>query len=238
MAHKQNNETDIYLTPGLSQPAQRALKAAGYTRLEQIAGVTEADLLKLHGVGPKAIETLRHALAEKGLVFAGATPPPGASSHPSEQGVLHPPEKGVEKVYDSPRDWVGSHIRDYVESDGKKGYLWRGMPTLLLTTRGRKSGKLRRTALIYGRDGENYLLVASSGGSPRHPNWYLNLAANPMVEIQVQDQKLKARAHTADPQEKKRLWPVMSKIFPTYDEYIVKAGKAGREIPLIVLEPM
>ena len=127
MAPKQNNETEIYLTPGLSQPAQRALKAAGYTRLEQMAGVTEADLLKLHGVGPTAIETLRHALAEKGLAFAEP------ASRPAEQGAPHPTEQGVEQVYDSPRDWVSSHIRDYVESDGKKGHLWRGMPTLLLT---------------------------------------------------------------------------------------------------------
>jgi hypothetical protein len=72
-----------------------------------------------------------------------------------------------EQVFDSPTGWVRSHIREYVESDGKQGHLWRGYPTLLLTTRGRKSGKLRRTALIYGRDGKNYLLVASKGSSPR-----------------------------------------------------------------------
>jgi deazaflavin-dependent oxidoreductase (nitroreductase family) len=224
MAQTKSKETEVYLTPGLSQPAQRALKAAGYTRLEQLAGVTEADLLKLHGVGPKAIETLRQALATQGLAFAGATP--------------QPTEQGTEQVYDSPRDWVGSHIRDYVESDGQQGHLWRGMPTLLLTTRGRKSGKLRRTALIYGQDGDNYLLVASAGGSARHPNWYLNLVENPLVEIQVQEKKLKARARTAEPEEKQRLWPVMSKIFPTYDDYIVKAREAGREIPLIILEPV
>jgi deazaflavin-dependent oxidoreductase (nitroreductase family) len=224
MAQNKSKETEVYLTPGLSQPAQRALKAAGYTRLEQLAGVTEADLLKLHGVGAKAIETLRQALAAQGLSFADAPP--------------LPTQEGVEQIYDSPRDWVGSHIRDYVESDGQQGYLWRGMPTLLLTTRGRKSGKLRRTALIYGQDGENYLLVASAGGSPRHPNWYLNLVENPLVEIQVQDKKLKAWARTAEPEEKQRLWQVMSKIFPTYDDYIVKAAEAGRVIPLIILEPL
>ena len=213
MAQNQSTENEVYLTPGLSQPAQRALKGAGYTRLEQLTGVTEADLLKLHGVGPKAIETLRQALEAKGLAFA-------------------------EPVYDSPRDFVSIHIREYVESDGQQGYLWRGCPTLLLTTRGRKSGKLRRTALIYGRDGENYLLVASYGGRPKHPYWYLNLVENPQVEIQVQNKKLKVRARTADPQAKQRLWPVMSQIFPTYDEYLVKAREAGREIPLIILEPV
>ena len=224
MANKKSNSSETYLTPGLSQPAQRALKAAGYTRLEQLASVTEADLLKLHGVGPKAIAILRPALAAQGLAFAQAAPQSA--------------EQGDETVYDSPRDWVGSHIKEYVESDGHQGHLWRGFPTLLLTTRGRKTGKLRRTALIYGRDGENYLLVASTGGGPKHPYWYLNLVENPLVEIQVKEKKLKAWARTADPEEKQRLWPVMSKIFPTYDEYIVKAAQAGREIPLIILEPV
>jgi deazaflavin-dependent oxidoreductase (nitroreductase family) len=207
-----STDTEVYLTPGLSQPAQRALKAAGFTNLEQLTGVSEADLMKLHGVGPKAIETLRTALAAQGLSY-------------------------VEPVYDSPRDWVGIHIREYVESDGQKGYYWRGMATLLLTTRGRKSGKLRRTALLFGRDGGNHLLVASYGGGPKHPYWYLNLVANPEARIQVGAEKLKVRARTADPQEKQRLWPVMSKIFPTYDVYLDKAREAGREIPLIILEP-
>jgi deazaflavin-dependent oxidoreductase (nitroreductase family) len=223
MAHKKSNATEVYLTPGLAQPAQRALKAAGYMRLEQLREVSEADLLKLHGVGPKAVETLRQALEAQGLAFAG----PGTN----------PAEQGAEQVYDSPRDWVGSHIHEYVESDGQQGHLWRGYPTLLLTTRGRKTGKLRRTALIYGCDGENYLLVASYGGGPKHPYWYLNLVENPLVEIQVKEKKLKAWARTASPEEKHRLWPVMSKIFPTYDEYIIKARELGREIPLIILEP-
>ncbi|HEX9762294.1 MAG TPA: nitroreductase/quinone reductase family protein, partial [Acidimicrobiia bacterium] len=71
-----------------------------------------------------------------------------------------------EKVYDSPRGWVSRHISQYVETDGRKGHRWQGVPTLLLTTRGRKSGKLRRTALIYGGDGDRYLVVASTGGAP------------------------------------------------------------------------
>jgi deazaflavin-dependent oxidoreductase (nitroreductase family) len=140
-----------------------------------------------------------------------------------------------EPVFDSPQGWVRSHIQDYVTSDGKKGHLWRGLPTLLLTTRGRKSGKLRRTALIYGRDGANYLLVASNGGASKHPNWYLNLAANPQVTIQVEADRFAARARTATPEEKQRLWPVMSKIFPMYDSY---QAKAGREIPLVIVEPV
>ena len=140
-----------------------------------------------------------------------------------------------EEVFDSPEGWVRSHIQSYVKSDGKKGHLWRGLPTLLLTTRGRRSGKLRRTALIYGRDGKNYLLVASNGGAPKHPLWYLNLVANPAVGIQVGADKFAARARTASSEEKALLWPLMSKVFPQYDTY---QAKAGRDIPLVIVEPV
>jgi deazaflavin-dependent oxidoreductase (nitroreductase family) len=143
-------------------------------------------------------------------------------------------ESSEEQVTDSPVGWVKSHIKTYVESDGKKGQLWRGLPTLLLTTHGRKSGKLRRTALIYGQDGPNYLIVASNGGDPKHPSWYLNLTDHPLVELQVGAKKFAARARTANAKEKPRLWKIMSEIFPTYDRY---QAKAGREIPLVILEP-
>ena len=140
-----------------------------------------------------------------------------------------------EQVFDSPTGWVKSHIQGYLESDGKQGHLWRGFPTLLLTTRGRKSGKLRRTALIYGQDGKNYLIVASNGGAPKHPQWYLNLVANPQVEMQVEAVKILARARTATPQEKPRLWKIVSELYPPYNEY---QARAGREIPLVILEPV
>lgn len=143
-----------------------------------------------------------------------------------------------EQIFDSPTGWVRDHIHQYVESDGEKGHNWRGITTLLLTTRGRKSGKLRRTALIYGQADGNYLLVASNGGADQHPLWYLNLKANPEVEIQVGAEKLRGRARTANAEEKPRLWQIMSKIFPNYDSYQVKAGKAGREIPLVIIEPI
>ena len=84
-----------------------------------------------------------------------------------------------DEVLDSPTDWVAAHIRSYVETNGENGHLYMGSPTLLLTTRGRKSGKLRRTPLIYGRDGDRYLLVASNGGCTEHPAWYLNVVAHP-----------------------------------------------------------
>ena len=81
----------------------------------------------------------------------------------------------AEPIYDSPEKWVRDHIEGYVASDGRQGHHWRGLPTLLLTTRGRKTGKLRRTALIYGQAEDNYLIVASNGGAADHPLWYLNL---------------------------------------------------------------
>jgi deazaflavin-dependent oxidoreductase (nitroreductase family) len=137
-------------------------------------------------------------------------------------------------VYDSPRGWVAEHIRSYVETGGRDGHLWRGVPTLLLTTRGRRSGKLRRTALIYGRAGDSYLVVASSGGAPRHPAWYLNLAADPLVEVQVLDDTFRARARTATAEERAELWRIMTSIWPSYDEY---QTKTDREIPLVILEP-
>ncbi|GAB4580996.1 MAG: nitroreductase family deazaflavin-dependent oxidoreductase [Anaerolineales bacterium] len=141
-----------------------------------------------------------------------------------------------EPVFDSPVGWVKSHIQDYVARDGKKGHKWRGLPTLLLTTRGRKSGKLYRTALIYGRDGDNFLLIPSNGGARKHPSWYLNLIENPDVELQVGSEKIVGRARLATLEEKPRLWQIMATIFPTYNTYQTKAAKAGRELPVVIVE--
>jgi deazaflavin-dependent oxidoreductase (nitroreductase family) len=138
-----------------------------------------------------------------------------------------------EEVVDSPREWVARHIRRYVESDGRNGHEWRGVRTLLLTTRGRRSGKLRRTALIYGRDGDRYLVVASQGGAHDHPSWYYNLVANPEVQVQVGAEKFSARARPATAEEKPRLWQLMTSIWPDYDTY---QRKTSRDIPVVVLE--
>ncbi|MBE0691382.1 MAG: nitroreductase family deazaflavin-dependent oxidoreductase [Anaerolineae bacterium] len=140
-----------------------------------------------------------------------------------------------DEIHDSPAGWVAQHIHNYVESDGENGHLWRGVPTLLLTTRGRKSGLLRRTALIYGQDGDNYVIVASRGGDQNHPSWYLNLVEVPTVEIQVGADKFEAQAHTATPEEKARLWPLMTSIWPDYNNY---QAKTDREIPVVVLTPV
>jgi deazaflavin-dependent oxidoreductase (nitroreductase family) len=131
-------------------------------------------------------------------------------------------------------DWVRDHLREYVATNGLKGHLWNGVPTLLLTTRGRRSGTLRRTPLIYGRDGERYLVVASYGGAPTHPDWYLNLRDDPDVEIQVGPDTMRARATTVDDAERERLWPVMTTVWPDYHRY---QEKTDRTIPIVALEP-
>jgi deazaflavin-dependent oxidoreductase (nitroreductase family) len=139
-----------------------------------------------------------------------------------------------EEVRDSPTGWVNRHIRRYLESDGAKGHEWRpGVFTLLLTTRGRRSGLLRRTALIYGRDGDHYVVVASVGGSAKHPAWYLNLTEHPEVEVQVGPERFTARARTAGPGERPRLWELMTSIYPAYEGF---QRKTRREIPVVVLE--
>jgi deazaflavin-dependent oxidoreductase (nitroreductase family) len=138
-----------------------------------------------------------------------------------------------EEVLDSPTGWVAQHIRAYVESGGAKGQRYNGYDALLLTTRGRKSGKLRRTALFYGRDADRYVLVASNGGSPHHPLWYLNLLAEPRVTVQAGTEIFSGIARPATAEEKPALWQMMISIFPLYAGY---QKKAKREIPIIIVE--
>lgn len=138
-----------------------------------------------------------------------------------------------DEVLDSPTGWVRKHIHDYVETDGRSGHKWYGKETLLLTTRGRKSGKLRRTALIYGRDGERFVLVASNGGAAHHPAWYLNLVAQPEVELQVGADTFAAQARPATAGEKPDLWRLMVSILPQYESF---QKKARRPIPVVIVE--
>jgi deazaflavin-dependent oxidoreductase (nitroreductase family) len=126
------------------------------------------------------------------------------------------------------------HIERYEATDGAEGHDWEGTQTLVLTTTGAKSGAERKSALIYGEHDGDYLLVASKGGAPAHPAWYLNLDANPEVEIQVGADKMRARARTATPEEKAELWPIMVREWPSYDEY---QQKTDRDIPVVILEP-
>jgi deazaflavin-dependent oxidoreductase (nitroreductase family) len=126
------------------------------------------------------------------------------------------------------------HVRVYRETDGEVGYMWNGVPILLLTTAGRRTGEQRTSALIYGRDGDDFLLVASTGGAPRHPSWYLNLVAHPDVEIQVKHEHISAVASSATPDEKPRLWKIMTDQWPNYDVY---QSRTDRLIPLVVVTP-
>lgn len=127
------------------------------------------------------------------------------------------------------------HVQRYQETDGEVGYLWNGVPTLLMTTIGRKSGEPRTTPLIHGRDGDDYLVVASMGGAPHHPNWYRNLEANPSAQIQVRSEHLHVTARTAADEEKPRLWKIVSDLWPNYDVY---QSRTERRIPVVVLTPL
>jgi deazaflavin-dependent oxidoreductase (nitroreductase family) len=126
-----------------------------------------------------------------------------------------------------------AHVKAYQETDGAEGHDWNGTQTILLTTTGHRSGEARTVPLIYGRDGENYLVVASKGGADEPPAWYVNLQADPVVEVQDRGDVFKARARTATDEEQARLWPVMTKEWPAYDEY---QTKTDRKIPVVVIE--
>lgn len=126
------------------------------------------------------------------------------------------------------------HVRRYRETDGEVGYEWNGAPILLLTTTGRRTGRARTSPLIFGRDGDAYLVVASVGGMPRHPAWYLNLRADPRARIQVKADHLDVVARTASPEEKPRLWRIVNDVWPNYDAY---QARTDRVIPVVVLTP-
>jgi deazaflavin-dependent oxidoreductase (nitroreductase family) len=126
------------------------------------------------------------------------------------------------------------HVRQYEATAGKVGHDWNGAPILILHTSGRKSGQTRKFPLIYGRDGADYVIVASKGGAPDHPGWYQNLVAHPEAKIQVWGDVIPVTARTATPAEKQRVWPVMTGHWAPYDEY---QRKTDREIPVVLLRP-
>lgn len=130
-------------------------------------------------------------------------------------------------------DWMADHVKSYLASDGKEGHLWRGVPTLILTTTGRKSNAQRLIPLIYGQDGDRYIVIGSKGGAEHHPEWYRNLMAHPEVGVQVAAERFQARARIATAEERPALWKKMTGIFPNYNEY---QAKTAREIPVVVLE--
>ena len=128
-----------------------------------------------------------------------------------------------------------SHVFWYRLTGGRVGHRIGPTRTLLLNHVGCRSGKHYTTPLTYGQDGKNFLLVASKGGSARHPAWYGNLVAHPDVEVQVGSRRIKMRARTASAEGRPRLWNIMVREWPGYDGY---QRSTDREIPVVVLEPL
>jgi len=127
------------------------------------------------------------------------------------------------------------HVVLYRASGGRLGGRFRKTaPVLLLTTTGRKSGKQRTTPLLYVEEAGQYVIVASVGGAPTHPAWYLNVRANPTAAIQIGSRRLAVSAKTASPEERERLWALATQMYPQYDDY---QAKTSREIPIVILTP-
>ena len=126
------------------------------------------------------------------------------------------------------------HVRRYRETDGAVGHIWkRGSKTLLLTTTGRRTGKLTTTPLIYEEWGDRYVVIASKGGAPKHPGWYRNLVKTPEVEVQVEGDVFRGVARTAGGAEREELWKLAAEQWPDFDAY---QQRTERRIPVVVLE--
>jgi F420H(2)-dependent quinone reductase len=137
----------------------------------------------------------------------------------------------------SPRKWVADQVELYEESGGTEGLTLRdtGLPVIIVTNRGRKTGAVRKTPLMRVADGNNYILVASQGGAPEHPQWYFNLKADPSVEIRDKTEVHAMRVReVVDPGERERLWDIAVRAFPPYQEY---QNKTNRIIPIFLAEP-
>ena len=137
--------------------------------------------------------------------------------------------------------WITDHLRQYLESNGEDGHMWDStsvggpgiLPTLLLTTTGRKSGEPRVLPLIYGPSGKDFIVIASKGGAPAHPAWYLNLVANPAVQVQMGSEQFNAKARTVTGPERSAMWDQLAVIYPPYTHY---QASTDREIPVVILE--
>jgi len=137
----------------------------------------------------------------------------------------------------SPRQWVAEQVKLYEESGGTAGLTLRdtGLPVIIVTNRGWKTGAIRKTPLMRVVDGDNYILVASQGGLPTHPLWYHNLKADPNVEIRDETEVYKMRVREVeDDAERKRLWDIAVQAYPPYQDY---QDKTDRIIPIFVAEP-
>ncbi|MCC8243225.1 nitroreductase family deazaflavin-dependent oxidoreductase [Saccharothrix luteola] len=140
----------------------------------------------------------------------------------------------LDRATDSPRDLIAEQTRKYLASNGAEGHESNGIYTLVLATTGRKSGIPRRTCLIYGTAGEDFVVIASDGGSDRDPAWFKNIQVDPSVGVQVGDRRFTARARVASPDEREALWAQMTSMLSLYDEY---SQKTDREFPIVVITP-
>ncbi len=141
----------------------------------------------------------------------------------------------IEGAYEpSPAEWVRNQVEEYESSGGTRGTTLRGMPVIILTSRGAKSGKIRKTPLMRVEHGGNYAVVASKGGAPEHPVWYYNLVADPHVELQDGPVKTDRVAREVTGDEKAEWWGYAVAAYPDYADY---QTKTDRSIPVFVLEP-
>ena len=144
----------------------------------------------------------------------------------------------MSKYVPSPRQWVAEQVELYEGSGGTAGLTLRdtGLPVIIVTHHGRKTGAVRKTPLMRVADGDTYILVASQGGAPKHPVWYHNLKADPNIEIrdETKVQTMRVREVT-DPAERERVWKIAVKAYPPYQEY---QEKTKRVIPVFVAEPV
>lgn len=138
----------------------------------------------------------------------------------------------------SPREWVADQVELYEGSGGTDGLTLRdtGLPVIIVTNRGHKTGAIRKTPLMRAVDGKSYILVASQGGAPKHPLWYHNLQAEPKVEIRDESDVYSMRVReVVDSTERQRLWDIAVKAYPPYQEY---QGRTDRVIPVFLAEPV
>jgi deazaflavin-dependent oxidoreductase (nitroreductase family) len=148
----------------------------------------------------------------------------------------------TEKIEVGAAGWTDAHLELYQRTNGAEGHFVdftraggsAETPCLILKTTGRRSGEAKLLPLIYGKDGDRFVIVASKGGAPKHPAWYLNLDAKPEVEFQIGGKKYRGRASTAKGAERERLFKMMEGVFPPYTAY---KARTDREIPVVVLEP-
>jgi deazaflavin-dependent oxidoreductase (nitroreductase family) len=148
---------------------------------------------------------------------------------PAPKGLNSPQTTTIIKMMSRANTWL------YKKTDGKVGGKFlQGAPVALLTTTGRKTGEPRISPLLYLREGNRVVLVASKGGSATHPMWYLNLKANPKVSVQIKDEVLHLSARDATEEERARYWPKLVEMYSSFDDY---QSWTDRVIPIVICDP-